>query len=48
MDRDSLIKYILKFSTSYKSDELEKMNTQSLVILKVQIEIEQSKKLRTH
>lgn len=44
MDRDSLIKYILENSSDCTRRELEKLTTDMLIIIKVQVEIELSKK----
>lgn len=40
MDREYLIKYILAYSKTAKREDLEKMSTESLVMIKVQIELE--------
>lgn len=40
MDREYLIKYILAYSKTATKEDLEKMSTESLVIIKVQIELE--------
>lgn len=44
MDREYLIKYILAYSKSASREDLEKMSTESLVIIKVQIELELEQK----
>lgn len=44
MDREYLIKYILAYSKSAIRENLEKMSTESLVIIKVQIELELEQK----
>lgn len=40
MDREYLIIYILEYSKIAVREDLEKMTTESLVIVKVQIELE--------
>ena len=40
MDREYLIKYILAYSKSAVREDLEKMTIESLVIIKVKIELE--------
>lgn len=44
MNRDYLIKYIMAYSKSAAKEDLEKMSTESLVIIKVQIELELEQK----
>jgi len=45
MEKDYLIEFILKYSVTAKKEELHEMSVESLVMIKVQIELELAQKL---